>query len=139
MVKTSKNEEFLVLKAIKSINFPKFINQDLHLFNGVIMDLFPNVDQENEAEASLAEVLNKAMLESSLVENSKFVSKMCEVYTTIELKHGLLIIGESMLGKSTALHVLAKALSYNSTVLTCRINQKVITLSQLYGALMQFL
>ena len=96
------------------------------------MDLFPNVDQENEAEASLAEALNKAMLESSLVENSKFVSKMCEVYTKVELKHGLMIIGESMSGKSTALHVLAKALSYNSTVLTCRINPKAITLSQLY-------
>lgn len=35
-------EETLIIKAIEIVNIPKFLNQDLTLFNGIQNDLFPN-------------------------------------------------------------------------------------------------
>lgn len=128
------DEENLVLKAIKNTNIPKFINQDIPLFNGIVKDLFPNVIDKDEKDEELMEALANAMIESMLIRSQRFISKTIEIYTTILLRHGLMIVGESMSGKSTALNILNKALSYKNPVSCCYINPKSITLSQLYGA-----
>ena len=37
-------ESNLVLRAISDCNIPKFINEDINLFTGIISDLFPTTD-----------------------------------------------------------------------------------------------
>ena len=48
------------------------------------------------------------MQEFSLIENNQFIVKLLEIYRTIEMRHCLMIVGETMTGKSTALQVLGK-------------------------------
>lgn len=129
-----ENEEILVLKAIRNINIPKFLNQDIPLFNGIIKDLFPEITSNHQYDQQLLDSISEAMIESSLIENKKFVMKVCEIFLTIETRHGLMIVGESMSGKSTAIHILSKALSYSNPVTSFHINPKSMTSSQLYGA-----
>ncbi|EHB12979.1 Dynein heavy chain 1, axonemal [Heterocephalus glaber] len=115
----SMNEELICLRAIRDVNVPKFLQEDLKLFSGIVSDLFPTIQEEQTDYG----ILDKA------------IRKACE-------KSNLKAVDGS--GKSTCYRVLAAALTslkgqpsisggvyeaVNSYVL----NPKSITMGQLYG------
>lgn len=36
-------KDLITLRAIQDVNVPKFLVDDLKLFNGIVSDLFPNI------------------------------------------------------------------------------------------------
>ena len=38
-------QELIVLRAIRDANVPKFLQEDLKLFNGIVSDLFPKIKE----------------------------------------------------------------------------------------------
>jgi dynein heavy chain len=43
------SEDVLLIRAMRDANVPKFLADDLPLFNGIVQDLFPNVQIPEEA------------------------------------------------------------------------------------------
>lgn len=40
------NEQQIVLRSLRDVNVPKFLKDDLKMFNGIISDLFPRLKEE---------------------------------------------------------------------------------------------
>lgn len=49
------NEELICLRAIRDVNVPKFLLDDLKLFRGIVSDLFPKIKEEHIEYGALME------------------------------------------------------------------------------------
>ncbi|XP_015509159.2 dynein axonemal heavy chain 3 isoform X1 [Neodiprion lecontei] len=141
---TSQNESILVLRAIVDVNLPKFLAQDVPLFNGIYSDLFPGIDLPQPDRVELIDLLKVNCQKRNLQATDWFIEKVIQIYEMILVRHGLMIVGEPMGGKTQAYQSLADSLGDLSTMrrATMRefrtvyriINPKAITMGQLYGS-----
>ncbi|XP_015588713.1 dynein heavy chain 3, axonemal [Cephus cinctus] len=140
----TQNESILVLRAIVDVNLPKFLAQDVPLFNGIYSDLFPGIDLPKPDRDELIDLLKVNLNKRNLQATPWYVEKIVQIYEMILVRHGLMIVGEPLGGKTQAYQSLADSLGDLSTIrrATMRefrtihkiINPKAITLGQLYGS-----
>lgn len=105
-IKYPKEKEIkLLLKAIRDVNLPKFLSQDISLFEGILSDLFPGVELLNQDLDPLVKVLEKVCERKNLQATAFFIEKILQVYETMLVRHGLMIVGGAMGGKSRAYQV----------------------------------
>ncbi|XP_068140477.1 dynein axonemal heavy chain 7 [Drosophila tropicalis] len=135
-----ENEDILVLRSIKDVNLPKFLNQDIPLFQGITSDLFPGVTLP-EADYVVFNECTRWACERQNKQCTPFVlEKVQQLYEMIVVRHGLMLVGYPFGGKSSTYRILAEALecmekkdgSENRAIYTV-INPKAITMGQLYG------
>eukprot|EP00002_Diphylleia_rotans_P005088 TRINITY_DN140_c1_g1_i4.p1 TRINITY_DN140_c1_g1~~TRINITY_DN140_c1_g1_i4.p1 ORF type:complete len:4263 (+),score=965.99 TRINITY_DN140_c1_g1_i4:204-12992(+) len=135
----SDDENILTLRAINDVNLPKFLSDDLPLFEGIIHDLFPGVKLPKPDYGDLMTALEESTAKKGLQSVPAFLTKCIQLYDMINVRHGLMLVGNTFSGKSSSLHVLAEALNILSErelenkVWIYTINPKSITIGQLYG------
>lgn len=66
------DESQLLLRALRDVNVPKFLKDDLPLFENIIMDLFPGVDRPQQEYYGLLESIDKTCAKENLVAHEKF-------------------------------------------------------------------
>ncbi|CAG2054354.1 unnamed protein product [Timema podura] len=136
-------EAILVLRAIVDVNLPKFLAQDVPLFEGIYSDLFPGIQLPQPDRDELVEILKKCLSKRNLQATEWYMEKIIQVYEMILVRHGLMIVGEPMGGKTCGYQMLAESLTEicnnpKSAMKEFRvhyriINPKAITMGQLYG------
>ncbi|XP_053577059.1 dynein axonemal heavy chain 1 [Bombina bombina] len=138
------NEELICLRAIRDVNVPKFLQDDLKLFSGIVSDLFPRIGEEHIDYGSLEEAIRKTCVKKNLKDVDGFVTKCIQLYETTVVRHGLMLVGPTGSGKSQCYKVLASAMTSlkglpsvsggtYETVHYYVLNPKSITMGQLYG------
>ncbi|XP_062056155.1 dynein axonemal heavy chain 1 [Lepus europaeus] len=140
----SMNEELICLRAIRDVNVPKFLQEDLKLFSGIVSDLFPTIREEETNYGILDTAIRKACEKSNLKDVEGFMTKCIQLYETTVVRHGLMLVGPTGSGKSNCYRVLAAALTsikgqpsisggVYEAVNYYVLNPKSITMGQLYG------
>lgn len=60
------SQELICLRAIQDVNVPKFLQDDLKLFNGIVSDLFPKTKQEPINYGTLEESMRNVCSQKNL-------------------------------------------------------------------------
>ena len=133
------NEEQLLLRALRDVNVPKFLKDDLPLFENIILDLFPGVERPNIDRGMLLPAIKDICEKKNLQAETIFIDKIFQLYDTIQVRHGLMIVGPTGGGKTSNYKVLGAAMSsiksqpgFNDVFFHI-LNPKAIKMGQLYG------
>ena len=105
------DEEIVLLRAVRGANVPKFLREDLKLFNGIVSDLFPHVKEEAVDYGDLESQIRSCSLKQGLQDVDEFVVKCIQLYETTVVRHGLMLVGPTASGKTKCYEVLKAALS----------------------------
>jgi dynein heavy chain len=132
-------EDTLILRALRDVNVPKFLKEDLPLFEGIIADLFPGTVRPVIDYGALLHSICASASEMGLQPVGAFIYKVIQLYETTVVRHGLMVVGPTGGGKTNNVRCLQKAMSKLedvpgwARVVTTNLNPKSITMGQLYG------
>ncbi|EDV29505.1 uncharacterized protein TRIADDRAFT_51924 [Trichoplax adhaerens] len=164
-ISRKQHELEILAQAIQNANLPKFIVDDIVIFERIMDDVFPNIRSITLTDRALQYGICVAMREDFLVQDIGQIRKISQLYETLLVRHGVMIIGPTGGGKSVAYTILAKALFYlpiirryleengkiddeevaaeieggtfgrRPNVQITRLNPKCVSLGELYGAI----
>ncbi|XP_015279206.1 PREDICTED: dynein heavy chain 6, axonemal [Gekko japonicus] len=137
------NEDVVLIRALRDSNIPKFLTDDALLFSGIISDLFPGVVIPEHDYGVLQSTIIDVMLSKGLQPESTLVHKVIQLYETMLVRHGVMLVGPTGGGKTTVYQILADTLGalhaageekpFYQPVKTFILNPKSITMGELYG------
>ncbi|KAJ8728552.1 hypothetical protein PYW07_006248 [Mythimna separata] len=138
------DERQIVLRALRDVNVPKFLANDLVLFNGIISDLFPRVEVPVVDYGIMETSIRNMLIKKGYDDLYSFIFKVIQLYETTVVRHGLMLVGPAGAGKTKCYETLRDALTAIkgklapdgfpfTPVHTFVVNPKSITMGQLYG------
>ncbi|XP_061882783.1 dynein axonemal heavy chain 6 [Entelurus aequoreus] len=138
-------EDVVLIRALRDSNLPKFLTDDAELFGGILSDLFPGVTIPEHDYGILHSTIVDCIVKRNLQPLATMINKVIQLYETMIVRHGVMLVGPTGGGKSSVYNVLADALItlYNSEcrddnpfyqpVRTYILNPKSVTMGELYG------
>jgi dynein heavy chain len=77
------NEQQLLLRALRDVNVPKFLKDDIPLFENIILDLFPGLERPAVDYGDLGEAITASCAHYNVQEVPLFIEKILQLYDTI--------------------------------------------------------
>ena len=143
------SEDVVLIRAMRDSNVPKFLEQDLPLFRGIITDLFPEVVVPFVDYGDLERSIREQLISNGCQALDGFVLKIIQLFETMLVRHGNMIVGPAFTGKTTLYRTLANALAQlfkeeeedetrikdasHQKIFYYPLNPKAISMGELYG------
>jgi dynein heavy chain, axonemal len=135
----SMSESLVLMRALRDMNLPKFVFDDVPLFLGLINDLFPGLDCPRVRYPALNDQVESELADAGykvLTDAGEQVDKVIQLYETMITRHTTMVVGQTGGGKSVIINTLARAqTSLGKSTKLHVINPKAIRVSELYGVL----
>ncbi|XP_040003149.1 dynein heavy chain 6, axonemal [Xiphias gladius] len=139
------SEDVVLIRALRDSNLPKFLTDDAVLFGGILSDLFPGVCIPEHDYGVLHSTILESLVKRNLQPLASMTKKVIQLYETMLVRHGVMLVGPTGGGKTTVYTILADTLetlhrtghnAYNpfyQPVKTYVLNPKSVTMGELYG------
>ncbi|TPP41138.1 Dynein heavy chain and region D6 of dynein motor family protein [Leishmania donovani] len=107
----NESEDMLLIRAMRDANVPKFLRDDTTLFMALLKDLFPTVVVEENSNTLLLDYIHRQLTADGRQVVEGLVTKAMQLYDTLVVRHGVMLVGQTFSGKSTVLHTVKQALT----------------------------
>ncbi|TPX54389.1 hypothetical protein PhCBS80983_g05954 [Powellomyces hirtus] len=130
------SEDVVLMRALRDMNLPKFVFDDVPLFLGLITDLFPGLDCPRVRYPNFNDAVEDVLRENHYIQVAEQVDKVVQLYETMLTRHTSMVVGPAGGGKSVVIDTLAKAQTkLGLTTKLYTLNAKAVTVAELYGVL----
>lgn len=129
-------ESLVLMRALRDMNHPKFVYEDVPLFLGLIRDLFPGMDCPRVGYPDFNAAVEEVLRKEEYIVLPYQVDKVVQMYETMMTRHSTMMVGPTGGGKTVVIHTLAKAqtlLGLSTKIYT--LNPKACSVIELYGVL----
>ena len=99
------------MRAINDMNIPKFVSEDVPLFNSLFNDLFPNIELQENTNDVFPNAIEAEMKKAGLIPKPESIKKVIQLYDNKNTRHGNMLVGSSMSGKSTCWKILKNTMN----------------------------
>ncbi|KAA8595375.1 hypothetical protein FQN60_012510 [Etheostoma spectabile] len=139
------SEDVVLIRALRDSNLPKFLTDDTVLFGGILSDLFPGVIIPEHDYGVLYTTILESLVKRNLQPLDSMTKKVIQLYETMLVRHGVMLVGPTGGGKTTVYSILADTLEtlqgtehkannpFYQHVRTYILNPKSVTMGELYG------
>lgn len=130
------SEDVVLMRALRDMNLPKFVFEDVPLFLGLIQDLFPGLDCPRVRYPNFNDAVEDVLRENDNILVPEQVDKVVQLYETMMTRHTSMVVGPSGGGKSVVIDTLSKAqtkMGIHTKLYT--LNPKAVSVLELYGVL----
>ncbi|KAH9599603.1 Dynein heavy chain [Trypanosoma melophagium] len=129
-----KDEEDLFMRTLRDMNFSKLVFEDIELFDSLLRDMFPGRQFVKGTHPEIEGELAKVIQEKGLQQWTPWVHKVLQLYETKLVRHGIMVVGPAMCGKTQCYEVMTESLSRTTVPhQQLRMNPKAITAPQMFG------
>lgn len=105
------DETTLLLRSVTRTVVPKLVAPDVPAFRAALADVFAVESEPAMADEALVEALCRGCTARGLHAAPAWIEKVVQLHAIAELHHGLILVGATGCGKSTAWRALLAALS----------------------------
>ena len=124
------------MRALRDMNLPKFVFEDVPLFLGLISDLFPGLDCPRVRYPQFNDAVEEVLDQNRNVILPVQVDKVVQMYETMMTRHSTMIVGPTGGGKTTVINTLCQAQTkLGLTTKLYTLNPKACSVIELYGIL----
>ncbi|QIW99025.1 hypothetical protein AMS68_004543 [Peltaster fructicola] len=130
-------EPQILVQSIRETIAPKLVSDDAQLMEQIEAEVFPGVQYRPASLEELRVALQQVVQDRKLVANDAWLIKVLQLYQIQNLHHGVMMVGSSGTGKSTAWQTLLAAMQRVDGIEgVCHvIDPKVMSKEHLYGNL----
>ncbi|KAI8814786.1 dynein heavy chain and region D6 of dynein motor-domain-containing protein [Cladochytrium replicatum] len=130
------NEDVVLMRALRDMNLPKFVFEDVPLFLGLISDLFPGLDCPRVRYPNFNDAVEECLRENEFIVVPEQVDKVIQLYETMLTRHTSMVVGPAGGGKTVIINTLAQAQTKLGIITKLYVlNAKAVSVAELYGVL----
>ncbi|XP_014373608.2 dynein heavy chain 10, axonemal, partial [Alligator sinensis] len=130
------SEDLVLMRALRDMNLPKFVFEDVPLFLGLISDLFPGLDCPRVRYPNFNDAVEQVLEEGGYIVLPVQVDKVVQMYETMLTRHTTMVVGPTGGGKSVVINTLCQAQTKLGLVTKLyTLNPKAMSVIELYGIL----
>ncbi|KPJ04007.1 Dynein heavy chain 10, axonemal [Papilio xuthus] len=130
------SEIMVLMRALRDMNHPKFVFEDVPLFLGLIKDLFPGLECPRVGYPDFNAAVTVVLERGGYIVMPHQVDKVVQLYETMMTRHCSMLVGPTGGGKTVILDTLVKAQTDLGTPTKLTVlNPKACSVIELYGIL----